>query len=164
MICGKNIVFSRLYLFSCASCILFQIVWLLSKVLLKLLDQTKETILITALEKIHRIGESRKWILWQAKDRFYIFGKKCPNQLSKIYTYSDTGFLWFVFSGMWIESYLYFPVFTYQKIQIRESYFGIPISRRGRSEICSKVNNEDTDNVGHISLLVTVFLLLTLIS
>ena len=41
---------------------------LLSKVLLKLLDQTKETILITALEKIHIIGENSKWIFWEAKD------------------------------------------------------------------------------------------------
>ena len=42
----------------------------------KLLDQTKETILITALEKIHIIGENSKWIFWEAKDRFCIFGKK----------------------------------------------------------------------------------------
>ena len=33
----------------------------------KLLDQTKETILITALEKIHIIGENSKWIFWEAK-------------------------------------------------------------------------------------------------
>ena len=59
-------------------------VCLLSKVLLKLLDQTKETILITALEKIHIIGENSKWIFWQAKDRFCIFGKSFPNRLSKI--------------------------------------------------------------------------------
>ena len=50
----------------------------------KLLDQTKETILITALEKIHIIGENNKWIFWQAKDRFCFFGKKFPNRLSKI--------------------------------------------------------------------------------
>ena len=77
--------------------ILFQMVCLLSKVLLKLLNQTKETILITTLENIHIIGENSKWILllllfhfysikirirflqvtylWQAKDRFCIFGK-----------------------------------------------------------------------------------------
>ena len=41
----------------------------------KLLDQTKETILITALEKIHIIEENSKWIFWQAKDRFCIFSK-----------------------------------------------------------------------------------------
>ena len=50
----------------------------------KLLDQTKETILITALEKIHIIGENSKWIFWEAKDRFCIFGKNSPNWLSKI--------------------------------------------------------------------------------
>ena len=33
----------------------------------KLLDQTKETILITTLEKIHVIGENSKWIFWEAK-------------------------------------------------------------------------------------------------
>ena len=42
----------------------------------KLLDQTKETILITALEKIHIIGENIKWIFWEAKDRFCIFFSK----------------------------------------------------------------------------------------
>ena len=41
----------------------------------KLLNQTKETILITALEKIHIIGENNKRIFWQANDRFCIFGK-----------------------------------------------------------------------------------------
>ena len=41
----------------------------------KLLDQTKETILITALEKVHIIGENNKWIFWEANDRFCIFGK-----------------------------------------------------------------------------------------
>ena len=50
----------------------------------KLLDQTKETILITALEKIHIIGENSKWIFWQAKARFCIFGKKFLKRLSKI--------------------------------------------------------------------------------
>ena len=72
-------------------------VCLLSKVLLKLLNQTKGTILITTLENIHIIGENSKWILfllllfhfysikirirflqvtylWQAKDRFCISG------------------------------------------------------------------------------------------
>ena len=48
----------------------------------KLLDQTKETILITALEKIHIIGENSKWIFWEAKDRFCIFGN-FPNRLNK---------------------------------------------------------------------------------
>ena len=50
----------------------------------KLLDQTKETILITALEKIHTIGENSKWIFWVAKERFFIFGKDFSNWLSKI--------------------------------------------------------------------------------
>ena len=59
-------------------------VCLFSKVLLKLLDQTKEFILITALEKIYIIGENSKWIFWQAKDWFCIFGKNFPNRLSKI--------------------------------------------------------------------------------
>ena len=48
----------------------------------KLLDQTKETILITALEKIHIIGENNKWIFWEEKDRFCIFGN-FPNRLNK---------------------------------------------------------------------------------
>ena len=48
----------------------------------KLLNQTKETILITALEKIYIIGENSKWIFWEAKGRFCIFGKK--NRPSKI--------------------------------------------------------------------------------
>ena len=50
----------------------------------KLLDQTKETILIVVLEKIHKIGENSKWIFWERKDRFYIFGKIFPNRLSKV--------------------------------------------------------------------------------
>ena len=50
----------------------------------KLLDQTKETILTIALEKIHIIGENSKWIFWEAKGRFGIYGKKIPNRLSKI--------------------------------------------------------------------------------
>ena len=55
-----------------------------SKVFLKLLDQTKETILSTALEKIHIIGENGRWIFWEVKDRFCIFRKNFPNRLSKI--------------------------------------------------------------------------------
>ena len=58
----------------------------------KLLDQTKETILITALEKIHIIGENSKWIFWEAKDRFCIFGKNSPNWLSKIKQGLQLGF------------------------------------------------------------------------
>ena len=50
----------------------------------KLLDQTKETILITALEKIHITGVNSKWIFWEANGRFCIFGKNFPNRLSKI--------------------------------------------------------------------------------
>ena len=50
----------------------------------KQLDQTEEAILITALGKVHIIGEHRKWIIWEAKDRFCIFGKNFPNRLSKI--------------------------------------------------------------------------------
>ena len=42
----------------------------------KLLNQIKETKLITALEKIHIIGENSKWIFWEAGGRFCIFGKK----------------------------------------------------------------------------------------
>ena len=63
MICGKNIVFSLLYLFHVLH------IYLISNGMLpfqntpkKLLHQTKETILITALEKIHIIGENIKWI------------------------------------------------------------------------------------------------------
>ena len=48
-----------------------------------LLDHTKETILIIALEKIHIIGKHHKWVLWEAKDRFCIFGKIIPNWLSE---------------------------------------------------------------------------------
>ena len=47
----------------------------------KLLDQSKETMSIIAMEKICMIEESRKWVFWEAKDRF---GKIIPNRLSKI--------------------------------------------------------------------------------
>ena len=50
----------------------------------RLLNQTKETILIIVLEKMYIIGEHRKWIFWEAKDRFWIFQKDIPNWLSKI--------------------------------------------------------------------------------
>ena len=52
----------------------------------KLLDQTKETIFIIALEKIHIIGENRKWVIWEAKDIFCIFGIIIPKGLYKNYT------------------------------------------------------------------------------
>ena len=80
----KYSIFTLTFVFMSLIYILFQMVCLLSKVLLKLLDQTKETILITALEKIHIIGENSKWMFWEAKDRFCIFGKNSPNWLSKI--------------------------------------------------------------------------------
>ena len=70
MICGKNILFSHLYI-----CFHVPHIYLISNGMIafqstpkKLLDQTKETILITALEKIHIIGENSKWIFWEAKD------------------------------------------------------------------------------------------------
>ena len=50
----------------------------------KLLDQTKETILTIALEKIHIIGENSKWIFREAKGRFGIYGKKNPNRFQKL--------------------------------------------------------------------------------
>ena len=50
----------------------------------KLLNQIKEAILTTALEKIHIIGENSKSLFWEAKGRFFIFGKIFPNGLSKI--------------------------------------------------------------------------------
>ena len=91
MICGKNIVFClRLYLLYFAYSYVPHI-YLISNGTLafqstpkKLPDQTKETILITPLEKIHIIGENSKWMFWEAKDRFCIFGKNSPNWLSKI--------------------------------------------------------------------------------
>ena len=49
----------------------------------KLLHQTRETILITALEKIHIIAENSKRIFWEAKDRFCIFEKNFPNGYQK---------------------------------------------------------------------------------
>ena len=50
----------------------------------KLLDQTKETIFIIALGKIRIFGGNRKWVVWEAQDRFCIFEIIIPKGLSKI--------------------------------------------------------------------------------
>ena len=50
----------------------------------KLRDHTKETLLITALEKIHVIGQNSKGIFWETKGRFCFFGKNFPKRLSEI--------------------------------------------------------------------------------
>ena len=42
-----------------------------------------ETIFIVALEKMHILVEDRKWVVWEAKHRFSIFGINIPNWLSK---------------------------------------------------------------------------------
>ena len=36
------------------------------------------------MEKIHIIGENRKWVVKEAKDRFCTFGKIIPNRLSNV--------------------------------------------------------------------------------
>ena len=38
---------------------------------------------IIALEKMHILVENRKWVVWEAKDRFCIFAINIPNWLSK---------------------------------------------------------------------------------
>ena len=42
-----------------------------------------ETIFIVALEKMHILVEDRKWVVWEAKHTFSIFGINITNWLSK---------------------------------------------------------------------------------
>lgn len=70
MICGKNYVCFQVPQVS----FILNEMFALQSTPKKLLNQTKGTIFIIALKKIHTIGGNYKLVVWQAKDRFCIFG------------------------------------------------------------------------------------------
>ena len=77
-------IFALIFVFVSLVCLILNGMVAFQSTPKNLLDQTKETILIIALEKTYIIGENRKWIVWEANNWFCIFGKIVPNRLSKI--------------------------------------------------------------------------------